>query len=41
MDEGAKIQHQIIQHLGELVEFNEVNYYNALELWDKHITGTV
>lgn len=38
MDEGAKIQDQISKYLGQLVEFNESDYNNALELWNKHIS---
>lgn len=38
MNEGAEIQTEISEYLGQLVEFNETEYHNALELWNKHIT---
>lgn len=35
---GSMLQDEIVNYLGELIEFDSTNYHNALEMWNKHIT---
>ncbi len=36
-EKGAEIKHEMIEYLGQLINFNLDDYNNALELWNKKI----